>query len=456
MAIQQTQSGGNANGIVSFLFSDDGPQDGTALDGAGFTRTLHQLLGIHEGADATRPDAPLSRELASVITDTEAELAALTAPLGAGLETQANDLKLTAHGGQLQPEADSQDPAQPFWGIAPFADMMAALHEPKPTPDSNSTDSASSATSRAAALKAEHATAPETIAPVFSNGIQHLIELARDAQNASAQLTQQPTANVQMPGTTHGRNRPAGGKALPQVLRPVNGSLHQILAQARGAQAHAKPDTQSAPGSELAASAQTTGNFSNAFADLLSPEPRGQQSAPAPGPTLTHGILDTRADSRMPNLPKAVTEGTLAKNALQLDSQYLAGTEAWFEDLGTRVEWLKDMNIETAELKLHPAELGMLDIQISTGDDGATVSFVTHNAEARALIEESLPKLRELLASQGMQLGQSHVSQQSEGQRRQQDTNPAPAQGGNTAAEETAPVRRTVYIADPNRIDHYV
>ena len=122
----------------------------------------------------------------------------------------------------------------------------------------------------------------------------------------------------------------------------------------------------------------------------------------------------------------------------------------------TRVEWLKDMNIEQADLKLHPAELGMLEIHVSTADDATTVSFVTHNANARELIEDSMPKLRELLASQGMQLGESQVSQHSEGRQRGQDLNSGAAAAQDTNAEEAAPVRRTAYVADPNRIDHYV
>jgi flagellar hook-length control protein FliK len=48
--------------------------------------------------------------------------------------------------------------------------------------------------------------------------------------------------------------------------------------------------------------------------------------------------------------------------------------------------------------------------------DGATVHFTVANQQARDVIEQSMPRLREMLAQQGVQLGDSSVQQQSSGQ----------------------------------------
>jgi len=248
-----------------------------------------------------------------------------------------------------------------------------------------------------------------------------------------------------------------GGNILPQGFRRAPTALNPNQAAAT-ANAKASP---AASASDVAlpmpgAEATVSNNF---FGDLLNvkAEASSQQASAPQGQATTQGIHVLHAQSPAANLPRAAATDTPAANPTpQFQSEHLAGTDAWFQDLGARVDWLKDMNVDKAELQLHPAELGLLEIQISAGDDGTTVSFITHNTEARQLIEESMPRLRELLANQGMQLGESHVSQHSEGQRRGHEAKPGSAPGQQAAADEPAPVRHRAYLADPNRIDHYV
>jgi flagellar hook-length control protein FliK len=448
MAIQQTQSSGSSNGIMSFLFQDDGSTDGMVLEGAGFAKTLHQLLGEYEHADAQHL-TPMSTELASVITDTDAELAELTAPLTAGLDKLTRDFALPEQGAALPAEAgwegyaDGQELEQACFGIAPFTDMMAALHEHSAMPE----QAIEPAAAANAPEDARHTAAP---APLFSSGIQQLIELARDVQNVAATLTRASAAPVQASFIPPGRNLPASGKTLPQGFRPLTSG--QAIA---GMQPHtAKTVAANEALPALVPDTAANSAFVGLVADLQNAEPRAQQNASASAPAIIQGL---RGESTLPNLPKAIAESTETASDMQLQSDYLAGTDAWFEDLGTRVEWLKDMNIEQADLQLHPAELGVLEIHISTVDDATTVSFVTHNADARELIEDSLPKLRELLASQGMQLGESQVSQHSEGRHQGQDLKSGSSAAPNeNNTDEHTPARRVTYLADPNRIDHYV
>ena len=63
-----------------------------------------------------------------------------------------------------------------------------------------------------------------------------------------------------------------------------------------------------------------------------------------------------------------------------------------------------------ATVQLHPAELGRLHVTISTEGDHARVLFVTETAHAREAIEQSLPRLRELLQQSGLDLAQGDVS----------------------------------------------
>lgn len=53
---------------------------------------------------------------------------------------------------------------------------------------------------------------------------------------------------------------------------------------------------------------------------------------------------------------------------------------------------------------------------MTMNNDVANVHFTVSNQQARDVIEQTLPRLREMLAQQGMQLAESSVQQQSSGQ----------------------------------------
>ncbi|MGR5542894.1 flagellar hook-length control protein FliK, partial [Vibrio campbellii] len=67
-----------------------------------------------------------------------------------------------------------------------------------------------------------------------------------------------------------------------------------------------------------------------------------------------------------------------------------------------------------------PPELGRMQIRMNMNGDNATVHFTVANSQARDVIEQAMPRLREMLAQQGLQLGDTSVQQQSAGQQQGQ------------------------------------
>jgi flagellar hook-length control protein FliK len=86
------------------------------------------------------------------------------------------------------------------------------------------------------------------------------------------------------------------------------------------------------------------------------------------------------------------------------------GTGEWSQGLGQRLLVMAEQGIESARLRLNPASLGPLDIQISVDDDRAQVFFGAQQAATRDALELALPRLRELFAAQGMELVHAEVS----------------------------------------------
>jgi flagellar hook-length control protein FliK len=107
----------------------------------------------------------------------------------------------------------------------------------------------------------------------------------------------------------------------------------------------------------------------------------------------------------------------------------------WADALAHRLVMMARDGESTASLKLVPVDLGPLDIQISVKDGEASVHFGAAHQETRAVLEASLPRLRELLGAQGLQLSNASVSHQSGGQNRSEKSSGPAAIGA--VAEDT-------------------
>jgi flagellar hook-length control protein FliK len=87
----------------------------------------------------------------------------------------------------------------------------------------------------------------------------------------------------------------------------------------------------------------------------------------------------------------------------------------WNDDFAQKVSWIAGQRHQSAELTLNPPALGNIEISLKFDSDksSATATFVSGNAEVRETIETALPRLREMLAGAGIELGQAHVSAES-------------------------------------------
>lgn len=85
----------------------------------------------------------------------------------------------------------------------------------------------------------------------------------------------------------------------------------------------------------------------------------------------------------------------------------------WGQAMAERVVWMTNANIQEAEIQLNPRELGPIGIKVTMNNDQANVSFVAQHASTREALEAAIPRLREMLSENGLQLGQSDVSQHS-------------------------------------------
>lgn len=88
------------------------------------------------------------------------------------------------------------------------------------------------------------------------------------------------------------------------------------------------------------------------------------------------------------------------------------GESGWEAELEARVRWLIERGNSQAELRLNPAHLGSLVVNISEDGEGTNILFFAQNPQARELLEGSLLKLQEMLQEEGVMLADTEVSDQ--------------------------------------------
>ncbi|MDP2491088.1 flagellar hook-length control protein FliK [Vibrio splendidus] len=86
------------------------------------------------------------------------------------------------------------------------------------------------------------------------------------------------------------------------------------------------------------------------------------------------------------------------------------------EQVAEKVQMMMSKNLKNLDIRLDPPELGQMKIRMTMNNDVANVHFTVSNQQAREVIEQTLPRLREMLAQQGLQLADSSVQQQNSGQ----------------------------------------
>ncbi|MGL6355438.1 flagellar hook-length control protein FliK [Aeromonas veronii] len=229
------------------------------------------------------------------------------------------------------------------------------------------------------------------------------------AESAAAQSSVTATATAQ-----------TDSAAAPVMVAP-----QQVLAQAESQGPQAPLSTISAGIKQM----EVTGSDEVRKAVSLEVKPKAGEaekslvattssSESSPSQTVQHGQNSQTqpqvADSRAP-----AAETTLRREPQNLPHLKLASQEAPAE-LHQKVNVMLAEKLQQAEIQLDPLGLGKMKIQIQMGADSqANVHFVVQHGQTREMLEQAMPRLRDMLAGQGIQLGQTQVQQQSQQQQQQ-------------------------------------
>lgn len=151
------------------------------------------------------------------------------------------------------------------------------------------------------------------------------------------------------------------------------------------------------------------------------------------------------------------TMGRVAAGLSAMPFMMQAAANSNAQALASRISMMNAKNMQVAEMRLDPPNLGSVRIQIRIQGEQASVVFQAPNAHARELLEQSLPKLREMMEAEGMVLADAQVSEESfSGQGDEKGNANQYAGSGLSGDEETTDEQQIPLLTQPlGLIDYY-
>lgn len=128
------------------------------------------------------------------------------------------------------------------------------------------------------------------------------------------------------------------------------------------------------------------------------------------------------------------------------------GQPKWGGEFAQKVVWMTTQQHQVAEIRLNPAHLGPVEVMLSITQDQATAQFLSPHLAVREAIEAALPRLKEMMAENGIQLGNVMVGADSFQQENKQQHAHHPEKGaGSLMGANTGTVGAVETAIMPNR-----
>ncbi|MGY5941375.1 flagellar hook-length control protein FliK [Stenotrophomonas forensis] len=125
-------------------------------------------------------------------------------------------------------------------------------------------------------------------------------------------------------------------------------------------------------------------------------------------------LLHAPANAAVQDLKAALAAGNAIFNGEPTPKPVL-GDDGFDQAIGARLGWLADQKIGHAHIRLSPDDMGPVDVRLQLNGDKVHASFSSPHVDVRQALENSLPRLRELLGEQGFQLAHADVGHQAPG-----------------------------------------
>lgn len=273
------------------------------------------------------------------------------------------------------------------------------------------TDATSDASLNLAASLATLATLPPTVAISVAAPPMPVSETPRDEGSGTVVATITDTADGQIPvsiGTPSlTGSDPVPGKSLPPVAASTAGNTEPANTPvATGDPRPLLPDD-SRPAPNTAATVTGVEQAAKFAVAPTSEVTVSTETHRKESPAALSGLATLEAaGNRIHSLTTAAPE---APKELQTPLR----DPAWNSEFGQKLLWFAHNDKQQAHLTLNPPQLGSIEITLNLDKESASAYFASANPEVRSALETAAPRLREMFAAAGIDLGQVGVGSES-------------------------------------------
>lgn len=138
--------------------------------------------------------------------------------------------------------------------------------------------------------------------------------------------------------------------------------------------------------------------------------PLAAQPAPVSSEALVTTEVSATPSVNAVALPAAVRTSVAHAPQQVVTVNHPPETPEWKQSVSQHIAVFSRNGLHSAEIRLHPEELGSLQISLRVQQDQAQIHIVSEHAHIRHVMEQAMPQLRAAMAESGIQLGQSSVS----------------------------------------------
>ncbi|WP_019626144.1 flagellar hook-length control protein FliK [Thioalkalivibrio sp. ALJT] len=226
----------------------------------------------------------------------------------------------------------------------------------------------------------------------------HALAAGEHAQGKPLPLAALMAAGGEGAPRAAGRDEPAVGTSSPAPVKPLPAALMRLFLDAsqvpggREGVASVKLDVAGMPGGAREHLGEVLAQWMQQGGD------EGRRG---------------RADVLSAVVPAAVVPaepGDSARGLPRLDLTRLLQQPNGARELADQVRMLAQAQGGRTELKLHPPQLGSLDVRVLVEGDRTSIQFISASPVTREVLEAALPRLRDSLAESGLQLADATVS----------------------------------------------
>ena len=219
---------------------------------------------------------------------------------------------------------------------------------------------------------------------------------------------------------TMATSRGAPGVAMIQDKGTNKTDANQLKADAGTLQTKTKPGMATVASGKADAAAMVSDNLTaankltlhNSSGMEITARPELPENLPPDAARSAQGIAQSSASVMASGILPNMLANDKAANSLRAISSPL-GSSGWAEEFSQKITWMGTQQNQVAELHLNPPNLGPLDVVLKISDNQATALFTSPHSAVRDAVENALPRLREILADNGIMLGNATVSDQS-------------------------------------------